>query len=437
MRVLITILALLLSATSLSAQPKAEREEVVVFYRHDSHAIDHRYLSNPEAFATLDSLFTNYGDAIDSISIVAYASPEGRQVYNQWLSERRAESMKRFLKVRYPKTDFQTLVTYAKGEDFEGLVRMVEADAKVPHRKEVLRILRNEKLGLDSRMKKLYALRGGYPYSYIRKNILPWLRTATTCIIYWTPEALAAKSVLARVAEEPMRWESVEGGSMLLSLSVADFTPAPYTTTEKYESPEVDSDMPSPKEQPTPDGKIVGERERYLRFATKTNLLFDAVGAVNVGLEIPVGNRWSADINWIFPWYLDKDWNWCYQLLWGDVEVRRWLGERTRANRLAGHFVGLYAGGGLYDFQWRSTDGYQGEFFIAAGIGYGYSQVLRNNWRLEFEIGLGYLQSDYRHYFHITNAEGEEELLRDKVSGRFGYWGPTKAKISLVIPIEW
>jgi hypothetical protein len=172
--------------------------------------------------------------------------------------------------------------------------------------------------------------------------------------------------------------------------------------------------------------------------AAKTNLLFDAAGAINIALEIPIGNRFSVDASWTFPWYVPKDWDWCYQLLWGDVEFRWWLGERRRDNRLLGHFLGLYAGGGLYDFQWRSTDGYQGEFFIAAGLSYGYAMELaKSRCRLEFEIGLGYLQSDYRHYFHITDPEGNETLIRDKVSGRFGYWGPTKAKVSLVVPIEW
>lgn len=426
-----TIFALLLSATTLFSQPVAKKSEVVVYYRYDSHAIDHRYLSNPEAFTTLDSLFANYGDAIDSISIVAYASPEGRESYNLWLSERRAESMKRFLKVRFPKTDFSTLSTYARGEDFDGLVRMVEADRKLPHRKEVLSILRNQKLGKDARMRRLYKLRGGYPYSYIRKNILPYLRTATTCVVYWTADALAEKETLARVTKEPLRLEKVGGGSMLLSLPIAEFTPAPYTKPSEQIVEQF-------VEQPTQESvSEPSKEESMVRFATKTNLLFDAVGAVNVGLEIPVNNHWSADLSWTFPWYLSKEWDWCYQLLWGDVEVRRWLGERTSDNRLMGHFVGLYAGGGLYDFQWRSTDGYQGEFFIAAGISYGYSMRLNNNWNLEFEIGLGYLQSDYRHYFHITDAQGEEILIRDNVSGRFGYWGPTKAKVSLVIPIRW
>lgn len=316
---------------------------------------------------------------------------------------------------------------------------MVEADRKLPHRKEVLSILRNQKQGKDARMRRLYKLRGGYPYSYIRKNILPYLRTATTCVVYWTADALAEKETLARVTKEPLRLEKVGGGSMLLSLPIAEFTPAPYTKpTEQIVEQFVE--QPTQESVSEPSKESVSEpskEESMVRFATKTNLLFDAVGAVNVGLEIPVNNSWSVDLGWTFPWYLSKEWDWCYQLLWGDVEVRRWLGERTSDNRLMGHFVGLYAGGGLYDFQWRSTDGYQGEFFIAAGISYGYSMKLNNNWNLEFEIGLGYLQSDYRHYFHITDAQGEEILIRDNVSGRFGYWGPTKAKVSLVIPIRW
>lgn len=432
-----TILTLLLSATTLFAQPVAEKSEVVVFYRHDKHSIDHRYLTNPEAFATLDSLFSHHAEAIDSISIVAYASPEGRQAYNQWLSGKRAESMKRFLRVKYPEVDFSNLATYAKGEDFEGLVRMVEADKKVPHRKEVLRILNNTKLHVDSRMKRLYALRGGHPYAYIRRNILPWLRTATTCIIYYNPEALAAQATIAEVAEEPLRLESIGGGSMLLSLSIAEFTPTPYASVHIEEQVEEGAVVQTPSEdvvEQTPDEQAV---VRNL-VALKTNLLFDAIAAVNVGLEIPFGARYSLDASWTFPWYLPKSWDWCYQLLWGDVEGRYWLGERTMANRLTGHFVGLYAGGGLYDFQWRASDGYQGEFFIAAGLSYGYAmEFAKSRCRLEFEIGLGYLQSNYRHYFHITDPEGNETLIRDKVSGRFGYWGPTKAKVSLVVPIEW
>lgn len=433
MRVLTILMTLLLSATSLFAQPVAERNEVVVYYRHDKHSIDHRYMSNPEAFARLDALFAHYGDAIDSIHIEAFASPEGRQNYNQWLSSKRAESMKRFLRVKYPDANLSNITTNAAGEDFKGLVRMVEEDKRLPHRKEVLRILNNERKHPDQRMRELYSLRGGYPYSYIRKHILPKLRTATTCIIYYNPEVVAESEVVARITEEPLRLDAVGGGSMIVALSVEEFTPSPYDNPHIIPTEE----EPAPTEVVAPEEKPAEVQKRGFMFAPKTNLLFDAIGAVNVGLEIPIGNRYSVEGSWTFPWYLSREWDWCYQLLWGDVEGRYWLGERTRANRLTGHFVGLYAGGGLYDFQWRSTDGYQGEFFIAAGVSYGYSMNLKRGWNLEFEIGLGYLQSDYRHYFHITDAEGNEVLIRDRVSGRFGYWGPTKAKVSLVVPIEW
>ena len=453
MRIWMTIAALLLSATSLFAQQKerVEKSEVVVYYRHDKYYLDHRYMTNPEAFATLDSLMQHHAEGIDSISIVAYASPEGRLVYNQWLSEKRAESMKRFLKVKYPAVDFSNLKTFAKGEDFEGLVEMVEADKSVPYRKEVLKILKNTKLHVDARMKLLYKLRSGTPYRYIRKNILPWLRTATTCIIYYQPDYFAERETFERLLEEPLIVEQVGGGSLICGApKLADCRPLPYQlpreaeeqiVTTPVETPATPEEQPAVSEQQQPAQTFVPiaptERWRDHLVALKTNLLFDALAAVNVGLEIPVGNRFSIEGTWIFPWYLQREWNWCYQLLWGDVEGRLWLGERTRNNRLKGHFVGLYAGGGLYDFQWKSTDGYQGEFFIAAGVGYGYSMALRNGWNLEFELGIGYLQSDYRHYFHITDADGREVLIRDNVSGRFGYWGPTKAKVSLVVPIEW
>lgn len=429
-RYIILVVAIIASATSLFAQHEVEKSEVVVYYRHDKYSVDRTYMTNAEAFNTLDSIFYNYGDAIDSIAIVAHASPEGRHYYNMWLSKKRAASMTGILKVMYPTVDFSNLKSYPKGEDFEGLVEMIEADKNVPYRKEVLQLLRRTDLHVDKRMEELYKLREGVSYGYIRRNILPWLRTATTCIIYYNHEAMAATESLERAAQQKIViGERADGrGSILVP-----YVPEPvHPVCESAEQP-AEEVIPAEEVTAVPDSlaminHIVG---------LKTNLLFDAVGAVNVALEVPVGNRFSLEGSWTFPWYVPNDWDWCYQLLWGDIAGRYWLGERTRDNRLLGHFVGLYAGGGLYDFQWRSTDGYQGEFFLAAGVSYGFARELRNDWRLEFEFGLGYLRSNYRHYYHITEADGTQTLIRDRVSGVFGYWGPTRARVSLVIPIEW
>ena len=114
----------------------------------------------------------------------------------------------------------------------------------------------------------------------------------------------------------------------------------------------------------------------------------------------------------------------------GGLECRHWLGSReSRMNRevLTGHFLGLYAGGGKYDLQWKEN-GYQGEFFIAAGISYGWTTRIARNLHLELNIGIGMLRTDYRHY----HARDNYRTLLWQENGKYTWFGPTKAKISLV-----
>ena len=71
------------------------------------------------------------------------------------------------------------------------------------------------------------------------------------------------------------------------------------------------------------------------------------------------------------------------------VEGRCWLGNRQKRNRLTGHFVALYAEGGIYDFNGRAT-GYRGAYYGAAGVT---SRVcarqLARHLSLEFSFGIG------------------------------------------------
>ena len=53
---------------------------------------------------------------------------------------------------------------------------------------------------------------------------------------------------------------------------------------------------------------------------------------------------------------------------------------------------------------------------------------------MEFSLSLGYLSSSYRHYYP---ADDYSLLWRDKSKvGRISYFGPTKLKVSLVVPIR-
>lgn len=169
-------------------------------------------------------------------------------------------------------------------------------------------------------------------------------------------------------------------------------------------------------------------------LALKTNLLLDAALTPNVEVEFPLrDNRWSVMAECWFPWYVWHHNSRAYQLLYFGAEGRRWWGDRRQRGALEGHFTGFYVGGGKYDLEWDS-EGYQGEFYLTAGLSYGYSMRLNRRLRLEFSLGIGYFQTNYRHYIGMEN----DTFLVWQNNGTYNWFGPTKAKISLawLLPLK-
>ncbi len=172
-------------------------------------------------------------------------------------------------------------------------------------------------------------------------------------------------------------------------------------------------------------------------FAVKTNLLFDAASILNVELEVPIKDKWSIAGEWVFPWWTndngkaDSERN-RTQLLYGNIEGKYWFGDRERREVMTGWFAGLYAGGGLYDFE-RDAKGYQGEFFVAAGVGGGFAHTLNREGtlRMEYSLGVGYLQTNYRYYEAQYDIDNRWHPIRTK-NGTYSWFGPTQAKISIV-----
>lgn len=139
----------------------------------------------------------------------------------------------------------------------------------------------------------------------------------------------------------------------------------------------------------------------------------------------------------VFPWWLWEQEQNCLQVVNANLEGRYWLGNRTTRRNgsprpvMTGWFAGLYAGGGYYDLEWEKR-GYQGEFFITAGLSAGYAHPIGRNLRMEYAVGAGYLKTNYRYYEARTNPHtGAWELYRQN-DGRFSWLGPTRAKVSLV-----
>ena len=297
-------------------------------------------------------------------------------------------------------------IFFSEGEDWSEFRKLVASDSNLPDREEVLILIDYHKNDVNKRKQLLRKLNRGIAYRYIAHNIFPELRRSVITIVGET-------SKLGKEAFEPVSSVS----ELLVSRqeeALLDSQPDKSVgESEEKQACEVDI---SEAEGPVKSQTVL---------AVKNNLLYDLALAPNIEVEIPIGKRWSLNTEYKCPWWLNSKHDFCYQLLSGGMEGRCWLGNRQKRDRLTGHFIGLYAEGGIYDFQLRG-DGYQGKYYGAAGVTYGYARQLARHFSLEFSLGIGYLTTEYKKY---TPYEGDIIWTN---SGRYNFIGPTKAKVSLV-----
>ena len=178
-------------------------------------------------------------------------------------------------------------------------------------------------------------------------------------------------------------------------------------------------------------------------LAVKSNLLYDALTLINCSVELPIGDKFSALVYSQFPWWKwgEADNEYCVRFLSLGAEGRWWFAprpqpatvKRQERDRLVGHFVGVYAESGMWDFQFKRDICRQGEFW-SVGVSYGYSMPIGRRLNMEFSLSVGYASIPYRGY---TPSTDYEILWRDNENaGCWGYIGPTKAQVSLVVPIK-
>ena len=165
-------------------------------------------------------------------------------------------------------------------------------------------------------------------------------------------------------------------------------------------------------------------------IAVKTNLLYDALTAINLEVEMPIGGQWSAAGELIFPWWLLKQKQYCLQSLIGNLECRYWFSDREYCPYMTGWFAGVCAGGGYYDAEWKRR-GRQGEFF-SAGLSAGYVHQIgrKGDWRMEYSLSAGYMRTQYRKYDSVF--DDRHWRLESWETGVNKWFGPTRAKVSLI-----
>lgn len=409
---LILTLCLLLSLATINAQESDEIPLLTVLFRVDQTEIDPDYMDNRFALEAIGKLLvTEKISWIDSLKITAYASPEGESEYNLKLSQKRADAVAAYLIRNYPDLEVSRITRKGLGENWRGVTELSKKDPNLPARELVISLLESP-MEDDQRETQIKALDQGRPYRYMRHHYFDKLRVGSSVSILFMPDTPMLVAAPAEIAAP----EEVFHSEMPKPLLAADIPP-------------------------------------YRRaFALKTNLLFDLATLFNLELEVPIGKRWSVMGEWIFPWwgglgnrggvsplpvYSEKL---TLQMLSGGLELRYWFKRSQQLDRkaqtwddynpLCGWFAGVYGGGGLYDLQFRG-DGFQGESYFSAGISTGYAHPISKQLHLEYSVGFGYLETEYRRYEPI---DGHKVWVHD---GRTTWIGPTKAKIALVWIPRW
>ena len=206
-------------------------------------------------------------------------------------------------------------------------------------------------------------------------------------------------------------------------------TPAPMDSSlfAVNVAPALDVNIPEPV--------VLSDKYKQMIFALKTNLLYDAVTALNFEVEVPIGDRISIMWEDVFPWW-EKNNKYCFQHWEMGPEVRYWFKpwDPRGTEKLYGFFAGIYGMSAKYDFQYDRSLDYQGEYW-STGISAGWTTPLgRTKWcNLELSLAAGFARTHYRGYIP---ADDYSLLIRNPYDvGSLDWWGPTKAKVSFVIPI--
>lgn len=396
------LLSLLLLPVAASAQADntittADTVGVKVYFRQGYSTLQPAFRENgirlDEFMRRVSDMHADSTARLNSIDIVAYASPEGPYTLNKKLARKRAENISAYLRGNMPFLSGSLFNVQPKGIDWNGLAAMVEA-SDMRYRSEVLNILRNipettYRNGrlVDSRLKRLMDLRGGRPYNYMLTHFFPELRAAGAYVV----------CDFVRIAQPaiPINKPNEANGA-----------------NGANEANEVDAAIPVATELPERD---------YDRWAIKSNALYLAAGVTNIGGEYAFHPHWSVDLPLVYsPYTIARRYR--MRFLYIQPEARYWLDRPMK-----GHFFGVHLHAGVFNVSLDDKNRYQSEKgFHGGGISYGYAMPLSRRWSMEFTVGVGYAFTKYCTYYNVPNG------IRYEKDIPYHYWGLTKLGLNFV-----
>lgn len=410
-------IVLLISGTLAAATAAAQvpADSAKVYFRLGHRQYDPSFENNSSGMNPFVNEVKRHNAAsnIERITVRSYTSPDGSNAANERLSRNRCRTISEYL-LNETGIDPSLIHTEAEGIAWDELLRMVQADAGVPYREEVLELLRttpvwvfdDDNRVVGGRKKSLMELRGGVPYRWLYTNIFPALRNAVAVSLFVKqPDATAATAPAA-----PEKLEKTE-------------SPGNPGNLENLEKPEQLGSLEQ-LENPAPAAETLpASHTPWHRLAIKTNLLYDAILMPSLEVEYRFNDRWTANAEGDVAWWHNDPRHKYYQVMILSGEGRYWF-KHYNNRPWHGFYVGAFGGGGKYDLE-NGNRGYKGTGYMA-GISAGFMFPVSRNISFEAGLGVGYLTTKYEEYLPF-----EGHYVYQQTS-RTGYFGPLKLKFALV-----
>lgn len=408
-------IVLLISGTLAAATAAAQvpADSAKVYFRLGHRQYDPSFENNSSGMNPFVNEVKRHNAAsnIERITVRSYTSPDGSNAANERLSRNRCRTISEYL-LNETGIDPSLIHTEAEGIAWDELLRMVQADAGVPYREEVLELLRttpvwvfdDDNRVVGGRKKSLMELRGGVPYRWLYTNIFPALRNAVAVSLFVKqPDATAATAPAA-----PEKLEKTE-------------SPVNPGNLENLEKPEQHENLGNLAE--TAAETLPASHTPWHRLAIKTNLLYDAILMPSLEVEYRFNDRWTANAEGDVAWWHNDPKHKYYQVMILSGEGRYWF-KHYNNRPWHGFYVGAFGGGGKYDLE-NGNRGYKGIGYMA-GISAGFMFPVSRNISFEAGLGVGYLTTKYEEYLPF-----EGHYVYQQTS-RTGYFGPLKLKFALV-----
>ena len=398
----ILLIGILLSFNSV-LHGQEFRDTMTVYFQKESALFNSKYKDNGARLDEFSERVNSYLQSPAKVSLrienAASSSPEGAVPFNTIMAKARGSSAKHHLlkRVNFPADSIR--FTFIP-EDWNGLIKAIEADPRVTHKSSILSVLNSREennLSDEETIQELLKIGYSRPYWYIYHNIFPLLRSCRiTAVVDMSglivepeleePEDIYPDTLIATLGYcdsiPPMRVIKINGHNIAVSDST-DFE----ALNEKFESRAKLSKW---------DGTCANN--------IKVNAVGYLMGAANVAYEHSFSERLSLNV----PFYYSG-----VNYFRPDLKLRLCTIQpelRYHFAKAEGLYAGIHAGLGWFnlalmgDYRIQSRGGKRPAFGGGLGIGYRASFKYQPRLAIEVSMGAGVYDVRYDRFYNVPDG---------------------------------